>query len=48
MELHLVLATWLQRHDIALVPGQTIVPAPAFVLQPASAIMAITRRRRQS
>jgi len=48
MELHLVLATWLQQHDFALEPGQTIVPAPAFVLQPARAIMAITRRRRES
>jgi cytochrome P450 len=46
MELHLVLATWLQRHGITLMPGQTIEPAPAFVLQPARAIMAITHRRR--
>lgn len=45
MELHLVVATWLQEHDIALLPGQTIVPAPAFVLHPSSPILARVHRR---
>ncbi len=46
MELHLALATWLQRHEVALVPGQTVVPTPAFVLQPGGPIRAVVRRRR--
>jgi cytochrome P450 len=46
MELHLALAVWLQRHEVTLVPGQTVVPMPAFVLQPDGPIRAVVRRRR--
>jgi cytochrome P450 len=45
MELHLVLATWLQEHDIQLLPGQTVTPLPAFVLHPAGPVLARVRRR---
>jgi cytochrome P450 len=46
MELHLVLATWLQGYDIKLLPGQTVTLLPAFVLHPAGPVLARVQRRR--
>jgi cytochrome P450 len=45
MQLHLLLATLLQHHTFALAPGQTIVPVPAFVLEPSHAIDVVVSRR---
>lgn len=45
METVLLLATITQKFEIALVPGQTILPEPTITLQPQNGIKVVVKRR---